>query len=184
MAAWFRRTIVARVVPWMFRSRGLRSRAFRFVSELSIAYRRSPAAVEGTPRLRSGPRAGARMPDASVVRDGRSSHLQRELAGPRFHLLLCGDASRWDKQGANDLAGHYPDLLQVHYLGRDAAPGVLVDSTGEALRRLGVRRSEDAAQYLVRPDGYIGARCAGRDLADVGRYLARWVLVRTAEPSR
>ena len=182
IAAWFRRRIVARLVPWIFRSAGLRNRAFKFVSELGIAYRRSPAAVEGKPRLRSGPRAGARMPDAPVVQHGRSSHLQGELAGPRFHLLLCGDPSRWDKQGADDLAARYGDLLQVNYLGRAAAPGVLVDPTGEALERLGVRRGEVAAQYLVRPDGYIGARCAGRDLACVDRYLARWVFAATAAP--
>jgi hypothetical protein len=36
---------------------------------------------------------------------------------------------------------------------------------------LGVR---DAAQYLVRPDGHIAFRCAGRDLTAVERYLAEW----------
>ena len=29
--------------------------------------------------------------------------------------------------------------------------------------------------YLVRPDGYIAARCAGRDLAFMRAYLARWL---------
>jgi 2-polyprenyl-6-methoxyphenol hydroxylase-like FAD-dependent oxidoreductase len=184
IASWFRRTIVARVVPWIFRAAGLRNRAFKFVSELGIAYPRSPAAAEGTPRLRSGPRAGARLPDAPVERDGRSSYLQKELSGPRFHLLLCGDASQWDKLGVDNLAARYGDLLQVHYLARDAAPGVLVDSAGEALQRLGVRGADAAAQYLVRPDGYIAARCAGRDVAFVGRYLARWATATTAAPSR
>src|SRR5262249_33859641 len=34
IAAWFRKAVAARLVPWVFRSRRLRSVAFRFVSEL------------------------------------------------------------------------------------------------------------------------------------------------------
>ena len=74
----------------------------------------------------------------------------------------------------------YPGLLDVHYLARDNAPGALVDAGGEALLRLGLRSAADAAQYVVRPDGYIGARCAGRDLGFVTRYLARWTVATTA----
>jgi hypothetical protein len=48
---------------------------------------------------------------------------------------------------------------------------MLVDDGGEALERLGVN---GAAQYLVRPDGHIGYRCAGSDLSGVSAYLARW----------
>jgi hypothetical protein len=60
----------------------------------------------------------------------------------------------------------------VHRLtGQAAAEGMLVDDCGEALERLGVK---GAAQYLVRPDGHIGYRCAGSDLSGVSAYLARW----------
>jgi hypothetical protein len=38
--------------------------------------------------------------------------------------------------------------------------------------RLGV---ESTAQYLVRPDGHIGYRCGGDDLAGLQRYLAHWL---------
>jgi hypothetical protein len=51
----------------------------------------------------------------------------------------------------------------------------LVDASGDALARLGVR---DDALYLVRPDGYVAYRCAGRNLAGVEQYLARWFIAR------
>ena len=53
-------------------------------------------------------------------------------------------------------------------------PDVLVDASGEAFDRLGVSAAADGAQYLVRPDGYIAFRCAGRDLEAVASYLASW----------
>jgi 2-polyprenyl-6-methoxyphenol hydroxylase-like FAD-dependent oxidoreductase len=170
-AAWIRRTIVARAVPWIFRSRRLRSVAFRFVSELAISYRGSPAAVDGAPRLRGGPRAGDRLPDLAVGRSGSGCSLQRELAGPGFHLLLCGDAGGWNAQQLDALRTRHPDL-RMRQLARVADGDALLDASGEVLAALGVR--DGAAQYLVRPDGYIGARCGGRDLGLVMRYLDRW----------
>jgi aminoglycoside-2''-adenylyltransferase len=44
--------------------------------------------------------------------------------------------------------------------------------TGQALRRLGVI---DAAQYLVRPDGHVGYRSRGSNLAGLQQHLARWL---------
>jgi hypothetical protein len=40
------------------------------------------------------------------------------------------------------------------------------------LARLGAR---NGAQYLVRPDGYVGYRCAGFDLGELQRHMTRWV---------
>jgi hypothetical protein len=174
VAAWFRRTIAARLVPWLFRSPRLRARAFEFVSELGIAHRDSPAVAEGAPRLRAGPRAGERLPDARLDRNGASTHLQREVAGPRFHLLLCGDVGGWDAPEIAAIAARHADLVAVLHLTATPAPDALVDDGGAVLRRLGLRRPDDAAQYLVRPDGYIAARCAGRDLRFVSQHLARW----------
>lgn len=60
--------------------------------------------------------------------------------------------------------------MSVHRLSLRPLPGDLACDAA-TLRLLGVR---DAAQYLVRPDGYIAFRCGGRELDGVTRYLARW----------
>jgi hypothetical protein len=49
-------------------------------------------------------------------------------------------------------------------------PGSCGDPSGAALARLGAR---NGAQYLVRPDGHVGYRCAGFDLAGLERHMAR-----------
>lgn len=172
LVAWVRRTVVPRVLPRILGSKPLRAFAFRFISELGIHYRGSPAVTEGAPRLRAGPKAGDRLPDAPLVRDGRRTYLQQELAGPHLQLLLCGPPEIWDRSRVADLTGRYAGLFMVHHLTRIEAPGAIIDSRGEALARLGVGGVADAAQYLVRPDCHIGFRCAGRDLQGVGRYLA------------
>ena len=46
LAAWFRRNVVSRILPLVFRWARLRAAAFRFVSELAISYRRSAGATE------------------------------------------------------------------------------------------------------------------------------------------
>jgi hypothetical protein len=61
--------------------------------------------------------------------------------------------------------------VAVHRLARGTAAGVLHDPRGEALARLGV---EQAAQYLVRPDGHVGYRSGGTALRGLERYLASW----------
>jgi hypothetical protein len=144
---------------------------FRILSELGIHYRRSPAVREGEPALRRGPKAGDRLPDARIARDGRPGWLGEVLAAPTCHLLLCGPASHWDSDDLAVLRERYGGLVTVHRLSGDAEPGVLHDVEGQALFRLGVDRS---AQYLVRPDGHVGYRCGGTDLRGAARYFTRW----------
>jgi 2-polyprenyl-6-methoxyphenol hydroxylase-like FAD-dependent oxidoreductase len=57
LASWLRRTVAASVIPGVLTSTRLRAFAFRFISELGIRYRRSPAVTEAEPRLNGGPRA-------------------------------------------------------------------------------------------------------------------------------
>jgi 2-polyprenyl-6-methoxyphenol hydroxylase-like FAD-dependent oxidoreductase len=172
LATWLRREVVSRILPRLLSSRRLRARAFRFISELAIRYRESVLSMEGAPRLRSGPRAGDRLPDAQLTRDGRQTTLHQELSGPRFHLLLCGMPDAWDQRRLTALRARFGGLLSVHTVGPSEREGALVDPAGELLAYLGVRES---AQYLVRPDGYIGFRCAGQTLDGVARYLERWI---------
>ncbi len=168
LASRAREIVLPPLLPRLLESSWLRARAFRFVSELGIHYRHSGAVSEGRPRLRGGPRAGDRLPDAPVTLDGRPTALQRAVVGPHLALVLCGDPGAWDGARLTQLRERFSGLVKVHHLAARALPGTLA-CDGEALRRLGVR---DAAQYLVRPDGYIGFRCAGRELDAVTRYLS------------
>jgi flavin-dependent dehydrogenase len=169
VAAWLRRTVPAQILPLVLRSKQLRTLAFRFISELDIAYRRSSAVREGTPRLRRGPKAGDRLPDAVLATQGRKAFLHDQIAAPSFHLLLCGPVEGWNVGAVHDLLRSH-DLLAAHYLTTQGNGDHLV-ATGGALGLLGV---SDAAQYLVRPDGHIGYRCAGHDLSGVDAYLREW----------
>ena len=42
---------------------------------------------------------------------------------------------------------------------------------------------DGTAQYLIRPDGQIGYRCGGDDLAGLQRYLGRWLPNATSRPA-
>jgi 2-polyprenyl-6-methoxyphenol hydroxylase-like FAD-dependent oxidoreductase len=171
LAGWIRRVAMPRVLPCAIGSAWLRAAAFRFVSELGIRYRHSPAVVEGAPRLRGGPRPGDRLPDMGLTINGSAFWLQETIAGPRLALLLCGDPAQWDAGRLDTLRKRFSDTLAMHYLARHPAPGVLLDEDGAAMARLGVK---DAAQYLIRPDGYVGFRCAGREFDALEAYLNGW----------
>ena len=171
--------VAPRVIPWALRFRPGRAAAFRTVSQLGIRYRHSPAVDAGGPEpasrwvppgRRRGPRAGDRLPDARVTRDGVDCWLHESLTGTAFHLFLCGPAGTWDEGRLVALQDRFAGLLIVHRLDRQSAPGVLTDPTGRALTRLGVRTR---AQLVVRPDGHIGYRTDGTDLTGAELYLAR-----------
>jgi 2-polyprenyl-6-methoxyphenol hydroxylase-like FAD-dependent oxidoreductase len=162
-----------RLLPLLLRFRRGRSYAFRTLSQLAIKYRTSPAVEEGPQAPRTGPRAGDRLPDAPVLRDGRESWLHEALAAPAFHLLLCGAADDWPADQIAAMEEQHGALLAVHRLTSVAeAVGVLPDPSGRALARLG---AEQPVQYVVRPDGHIGYRSSGTDTLGAERYLARWL---------
>jgi 2-polyprenyl-6-methoxyphenol hydroxylase-like FAD-dependent oxidoreductase len=176
LAGWIRREVVARILPRAFKSRSLRSYAFRFVSELAIHYRRSAASTEGRPTLRSGPRAGDRLPDARVSRDGMPTFLHDELPLAAYWLLLCGPLSAWQGSGVQLLAERYRGVLVIDRLTKEDGVKVLLDVGDDALGRLGVDGTRHAtAQYLVRPDGHIAFRCAGSELESLETYVASWL---------
>jgi 2-polyprenyl-6-methoxyphenol hydroxylase-like FAD-dependent oxidoreductase len=171
LATWARRVVVPQIVPPVFESRWIRRAAFTFVSELGVRYRRSPAVVEGEPRQRSGPRPGDRLPDAEVLVNGRSTYLQQQLAGPHLALLLCGNPQHWDAGELDRLRERYGRIVKTQFLSTSDGHGSLVDEKGHAFARLGVR---SAAQYLVRPDGYIAFRSGGRTFESLNQYLSQW----------
>lgn len=166
-----RRLVVRRLVAPALSRRRFRAIAFHFVSQLGIRYRMSPVVTEGTPPLRHGPMAGDRLPDARVQRAGRATYLQQELAEPRLILLLCGPVAAWDTERVTRLADTFRSVLDVTYLTGDDTDDGLMDVHDEALQRLGV---ESSAQYVIRPDGHVGFRCAGTDLTGASDYLHHW----------
>jgi 2-polyprenyl-6-methoxyphenol hydroxylase-like FAD-dependent oxidoreductase len=166
-----RTQLAPRFVPLLLRLDRGRRVGFRTISQLAVNYRDTPAVHEGEPALRRGPKAGDRLPDARIGRDGQVVWLQEALGAPACHLLLCGPVEAWAAEQLAALSDRYGGMVTVHRLAREAATGDVHDVDGQAFARLGVDR---AAQYLVRPDGHIAYRSGGTDLGGAERYLARW----------
>jgi hypothetical protein len=122
--------LAAPIVPALMARRRLVAAGIRILSQLRVSYRGSPLSVEGTPRPRSGPRAGDRLPDNTVSSAGRSIRLHELLARPGVHVLLDRDAERLDTLPLGP-------LVHVHRLTSASGSGLMT----------------------VRPDGYIGLRC-------------------------
>jgi len=172
----FARTRIApSVIPLGLKLKAGRAYAFRTVSQLGVRYRNSPLSTEGPNPPRKGPKSGDRLPDAPLVDGGLPTSLHASIAAPGWHLLLCGTPDAWAAKPVRQLAERYASVVSVRYLSAQATPGALHDPDGQALRRLGLSARE-IAQYLVRPDGHIGYRAGGKDLAGVAAYLARWLL--------
>jgi 2-polyprenyl-6-methoxyphenol hydroxylase-like FAD-dependent oxidoreductase len=169
--AWARRTIIGRIVPRIFGSERLRTAAFRFVAEFNIDYRDSDIVAEGAPALRSGPKAGDRLPDAELMLNGSAVTLQRVVVGAHFSLLLCGASSEWAGQSSAIAAIAKRYGVAVHRLAISPEANALHDREGRVSHLLGIA---DAGQYVLRPDGYIGFRCGGTDLSAAEAYLARF----------
>lgn len=165
-----RAQVAPRLAPLALRVRPARAAAFRTLAQLGVRYRHSPACVDGPAAPRRGPRAGQRLPDAPVARDGQASTLHAEMAAPGYHLLLCGPAGHF--RNVSITVAPSPGVLTVHRLSPGPGPGVLHDVAGQALARLGVTSS---AHYLVRPDGYVGYRAGGANLTGLERHLAHWL---------
>lgn len=156
------------LAPLMARWRMIAELGFRAIAELDIGYHDSAIVKEGEPRLHRGPKAGDRLPDVRVKRNGRDCWLHEALRPLGFHLLLLGPDSLWSDGQLAAVRDRYHELLTLHDVRRVATPDVLHDAHGEAFEQLGV---QDVAQYLVRPDGHVAFRSGGADLAGLQRYL-------------
>ena len=127
------------------------------MSGLAIDYRGSPI-VEDHAMGAPGPHAGDRAPDAVVDdRQGVPIRLYQLFAQHR-HLLLLVGAGGASPSVMPELG--QPTVAVRHITAPGIAGGDLFDRTGETAARYG---SGDMA-YLVRPDGYVGLRCARNDL--------------------
>jgi hypothetical protein len=141
---------------------------FRVISQLSLNYRRSPLSQEGKPRLTKGPRAGDRFPDAPIRIDGRDTTIHQSLSSSGFQLLLCGPLERWAPP--DDDAVTWPPYVTTTKLSSTSGPGVWTDSEHAVLRLLGIETG-DSAHYVIRPDGHVGYRARGNNLAGAREYF-------------
>jgi 2-polyprenyl-6-methoxyphenol hydroxylase-like FAD-dependent oxidoreductase len=181
LVRFMRIVVVPRLAPLLLRLDRARAFGFRTIAQLALDYRRSPAVQEGSPALNRGPKAGDRLPDARVSRDGETFWLQEALEPTSFHIFLCGSGEDWDEDRLAAVRERYGGLVALHRLSREPVPGALHDRDGAAFARLGVER---VGQYLVRPDGYIAYRSAGSELLGLERYLAQWLPGAAEQPSR
>jgi hypothetical protein len=133
---------LAPLVPWLLRRRWLVAAGVGALAQFSVGYRGSRLAVEGMPARRGLPRAGDRLPDADVTCGGREMRLHELLARPGVHVLFDRDAVVPER-------GTSGPLVHVHQL--TSSPG-----TGAV---------------AVRPDGYVGYRCAGPDSGGLAEWL-------------
>jgi 2-polyprenyl-6-methoxyphenol hydroxylase-like FAD-dependent oxidoreductase len=133
----------APLLPALAGRRRLVAEGVRVLSQLRVGYGGSPLSREGVPRLHGGPRAGDRVPDATVTAGGRRVRLHELLAGPGVHVLLHRDA-----------AG-----VAVAELGPHVAVHRLTSTPGGGL-------------IAVRPDGYAGFRCGIADVSQLRAWLA------------
>ena len=131
------------VIPRVLRYGPLVAAGIRRLSQLHVHYHHSEISVEGTPRSHHGPRPGKRLPDSAVEVAGGRTRLHELLAHPGVHVLLDRDAGRLPEQASHR-------LVDVHRILDWAGTGVCV----------------------VRPDGYVGFRCAGFEPRQVADWLA------------
>jgi hypothetical protein len=136
--------LAAPLLPALASQPRLVAAGIRLVSQLGVSYRGSPLSVEGTPRRRSGPRAGDRLPDQLVRARGREIRLHDLLARPGVHVLLDRDAA-WP----GDLA--LGGFVHVHHLTSMPGRGLVA----------------------VRPDGHVGFRGGTAEVRQLVAWLTR-----------
>jgi 2-polyprenyl-6-methoxyphenol hydroxylase-like FAD-dependent oxidoreductase len=119
------------------------SAAMRTVSQLRTHYRHSPLSVDGTPHAHGGPRPGDRLPDHDITLRGRHLRLHELTATPGIHVLLQRQADPLERRSLGPLA-------HTHRIPDWPGHGVL----------------------LIRPDGYVGFRCAVADETQITNWLA------------
>ncbi|GLV60744.1 oxygenase [Dictyobacter sp. S3.2.2.5] len=135
-------------------------------SELSIAYPRSPLAIEdGSEKAGSGQgaiKAGSRAPDGQICKGHENvpGRLYDLLNGDRHVLLLFGRRKEEVDGELRSALGGWRDWLDVYHILRgqpDGAgeEGVYYNPDDTLFERYGI---EDEGAVLIRPDGYVAVR--------------------------
>jgi 2-polyprenyl-6-methoxyphenol hydroxylase-like FAD-dependent oxidoreductase len=156
------------------------------LAEMTVAYPASPLTEDHGGS--HGPAAGARAPDALLVRmpSRETAHLFDVLRGPRWSLLLFagvqpsgGDVEALERISA-PLAARYGTRVANHLVLCDTPPvpvhenwatDFLMDRERYVHDKYGV--SAKACLYLIRPDGHIAFRGGVGEAKRLGEYLGR-----------
>ena len=159
VASVLRTRVIAKVAATAMKVQRMRRLAFRTLSQIGIADRRSGLSLLLAPLPEAAPQPGDRFPWL---------HLRLEAGGPvedvftklddeRFHLLAFGQQA--------ELPPKAGDLLRVWGAPSDPA-------NEKALARAGIAQP---SFYLLRPDGRVGLAGTRLDADHVRRYLAERV---------
>ena len=125
-------------------------------------YRSSPAVQEGRPGLRRGPRAGDRLPDVRIARDGQDVLAGRGPGRARLPPAAVRPTGRLASEPAHRPAPPPPGHLAVHHLTREATSGALHDLDEAGVRPPRRRRRRPVPDSPRRSSGTAWRRRPGR----------------------
>ena len=175
------------LVPIVFnlltKSRWVRAKAFRFLSQLGIRYDGNDYLLNSAPQpmplgFASSPvAAGRRAPDAAIAHDVSIFDLIKNY---RFHVLALSRKSL-DRDEVETLTMQLASLpksvglnVETHLIahsliGRD--PRLHRAKSSEVFETYGVTHARPQALFLIRPDGYIAFRAESLDIEALRDFL-------------
>ena len=154
-------------------------RLVRQIAEVTVNYRRSPL-TQPDAAPGAAPRSGDFAPDVAglLAPDGQPTRLRELLRGGASLLLAFAPARGQTREQSHALARAmlpWGDALAAYRVAHsltiasatDAAdPLPTLADAGDTLRRAFGLPSDEAALLVIRPDGYLGLRATGANLAD------------------
>lgn len=158
----------------------VRGRLMLKISQVKLNYRGSSLSRSVGRFPRGAVKAGDRMPEATVARhpSGETSTLFGEVAGTAWNALIFAGSASADIVKLSEAAAKVGRALPSRgntYLILRAPPvqeldvdAVILVDPGDAHETFGVERE---CVYVLRPDGYVGLRCASLDAATVRDYF-------------
>lgn len=173
---WIARPVSAAIS----RSDTIQHHAFRTLSQLQIHYASGRFLEDGAPGLGEAALiVGGRAPNATIARHQDVFDL---LSGYGFTVLALsrkplerGEAHRV-ADALHTLASDWvtPHLVTRLAVGRD--PRIVTASNAEVFDNYGLKKQDEQAMFVIRPDGYVAWRGDGLDIADCSRFLRRFSL--------
>ncbi|MBL8649037.1 MAG: FAD-dependent monooxygenase [Sphingopyxis sp.] len=155
------------ILPFISKKKPFQTNAFKGASQRGIAYPADGRLVPADSAGGKGPKPGERAPDAPWPGDGT---LYEALAGYRFTLLALSLDPADDDSGPA-LAGLQDALTTFD----PRAEPVVIDAIpadAPLATRYGLGAGRRRMLYIIRPDGYVGWRGAGWDVAAAARWIA------------